>query len=106
MTEDSLELAEALITKRVAPFDLGKFEDGYELAVKELVNAKVNHLPVPKDEMPVVRSGNVANLMDALRKSIGEAKPAKKPVGSVKAVPQKGIQLVKPVKAQAKRKSA
>jgi DNA end-binding protein Ku len=98
ISEDSLELAEALIAKRVAPFDLSKFEDGYEVAVKELVNAKVNHLPVPKDELPIARTGKVINLMDALRKSIGETKPdveRKKPVGNIKVPAQKGIGLVK-----------
>ena len=104
--EESLELAEALIAKRAAPFDLAKFEDGYEIAVKELVNAKVNNLPIPKDELPTARPANVANLMDALRKSIGDGPPAKKPVASVKAPVQKGFGLVKPVKVAAKRKSA
>jgi non-homologous end joining protein Ku len=51
---------------------LRKFEDGYEVAVKELVDAKINHLPVPKDEAPRATSGKVVNLMDALRKSLGE----------------------------------
>ncbi|MGA8670274.1 MAG: Ku protein [Terracidiphilus sp.] len=48
INEDPLQLAETLIAKRSAKFDPGKFEDGYEVAVKELVEAKVNHLPVPK----------------------------------------------------------
>jgi DNA end-binding protein Ku len=108
--EESLELAEALIAKRAGPFDLSKFEDGYEVAVKELVNAKVNHLTIPKDEIPAVRRGNVINLMDALRKSIGEAKSevaSKKPVANVKATATKGIGLVKTAgKPTLKRKSA
>jgi DNA end-binding protein Ku len=107
--EDSLEMAEALIAKRSAKFDLSKFEDGYEVAVKELVDAKVNHLPIPKDEVPQVRSGNVVNLMDALRKSLGSDTKAspKKPVASEKTPVRKGIGLVKaPAKAAAKRKSA
>ena len=114
ISEDALELAESLIAKRSAKFDLSKFEDGYELAVKELVNAKINHLPVPKDEVPVNSSGKVVNLMDALRKSIGtketvSAKPPKKPAASVTAknLGGKGIGLVKAsAKAVAKRKSA
>jgi len=48
VSADSLELAEALIAKRAAKFELSKFEDGYETALKELVNAKINHLPVPQ----------------------------------------------------------
>jgi DNA end-binding protein Ku len=109
VNEDSIGLAEALIAKRTAKFDITKFEDGYEVAVKELVEAKVNHLPVPKDEVAAPSRGNVVNLMDALRKSIGSAQPTsggrsnKKPVASAKAEPKKGIGLVK---SPAKRKSA
>ena len=110
ISEDSLEMAEALIAKRSAKFDLSKFEDGYEVAVKELVDAKVNHPPIPKDEAPRVQSGKVVNLMDALRKSLGNpesAKPPKKPVASTKEPSRKGIGLVKPAaKGASKRKSA
>jgi DNA end-binding protein Ku len=65
INEDSLELAESLISKRSGKFDLSKLEDGYEIAVKELVDAKVNHLPVPKDEVSKASLGKVINLMDS-----------------------------------------
>ena len=45
---DSLELAEALIAKRSSKLDMSRFQDGYEFAVKELIDAKLHHLPVPK----------------------------------------------------------
>lgn len=109
VNEDSLEMAEALIAKRSAKFDLSKFEDGYEVAVKELVEAKVNHLPIPKDEAPRASNGKVVNLMDALRESLGKAetaKPPKKPVGSTKEPTKKGIGLVKSPAKSTKRKSA
>jgi DNA end-binding protein Ku len=110
--EESLELAESLIAKRSAKLDLGKFEDGYEVALKELVNAKVNNLPVPTDEVEQPRRGNVVNLMDALRKSLGSAeapvgRTTKKPAASAKSELKKGIGLVKSsAKPVAKRKSA
>jgi len=109
ISEDSLEMAEALIAKKSAKLDLGKFEDGYEVAVKELVEAKVNHLPVPKDEAPRPAAGKVVSLMDALRKSLGDKAEAapKKPVVSEKVPNRKGIGLVKvPAKTAGKRKSA
>jgi DNA end-binding protein Ku len=111
ISPDSLELAEALIAKRSSKFDLSKFEDGYEVALKELVQAKINHLPIPKDEAPKVQPGKVINLMDALRKSIAGdtagTRPPKKPPVSEKEVARKGIGLVKaPAKAASKRKSA
>jgi len=101
--EDSLELAESLIMKRSTHLDISKFQDGYELAVKELVDAKIKHLPVPRDEAPAAKPGNVINLMDALRKSLGADTARKKPPARETAV--KGMGLVKPVKS-AKRKSA
>jgi DNA end-binding protein Ku len=110
--EDSLQLAETLITKRSGKFDLNKFEDGYEVAVKELVEAKVNQAPVPKDEAPAAKRGTVVNLMDALRESIGTdaaKRSTKKPPKSEKepAAARRGIGLVKASsKTGAKRKSA
>jgi len=111
--EESLELAESLIAKRSAKLDLSKFEDGYEVALKELVDAKINHLPVPQDEGEQPRRGNVVNLMDALRKSLGSAaatpvgRSTKKPAASVRPEPKKGIGLVKSSgKPGTKRKSA
>jgi DNA end-binding protein Ku len=112
ISEDALELAESLIAKRSAKLDMSKFEDGYEIAVKELVEAKIHHLPIPKDEVPRPSTGKVINLMDALRKSIGSddsstSRVPKKPAASVKEPGRKGIGLVKaPAKAPAKRKSA
>ena len=112
INEESLELAETLIAKKSTKLDLSKFEDGYEVAVKALIEAKVNNLPIPKDEVSEPR-GKVVNLMDALRKSLGGADSGagkaspKKPVASVKADSKKGIGLVKPsVKASTKRKTA
>jgi DNA end-binding protein Ku len=112
INEESLELAEALIAKKSSKLDLSKFEDGYEVAVKALIEAKVNNLPVPKEEVAEPR-GKVVNLMDALRKSLGGddggsgKRISKKPVESVKVDAKKGIGLVKPAsKGPAKRKTA
>jgi DNA end-binding protein Ku len=115
--KDSLELAESLIKKRTAKFDPSKFTDGYEAALKELVEAKIKHAPIPKDEVVEPKRGQVINLMDALRKSVqgSDTAPAtgkKKPSMGVKETPatkSKGIALVKSAKPEAKasrRKSA
>jgi DNA end-binding protein Ku len=105
---DELDLAESLIAKRTAKFDPSKFVDGYEVALKELVDAKVNHLPVPKDETPKARNHNVVNLMDALRKSVAEdrVRSQKKPVASERSADRKGLGLVKTAKSTPRRKSA
>jgi DNA end-binding protein Ku len=67
---DSLALAKELIKRKSARFDPGKFKDGYEIALKELVDAKLRHAPIPRDEAPAPQRGKVVNLMDALRKSV------------------------------------
>ena len=106
---DSLELAETLIARMSAKLDIGKFEDGYEVAVKALVEAKIKHMALPVEEEPRQRASNVIDLMDALRKSIGtDARSAKKPPKSVREAPAaKGIGLVKGhAKPGTKRKSA
>ena len=73
--EDSLDLAKTLINKRAAKFDPGRFVDGYEVALKELVQAKIDHAPIPKDETPAPTRGKVISLMDALRKSVASVSP-------------------------------
>ena len=108
--EDSLDLAKTLIKKRAANFDPAKFVDGYEVAVKELVQAKIDHAPIPHDEPAAPQRGKVVSLMDALRKSLGNetepepkpAKPAPKKPAARDTTPAKGITLVKPAKTAAK----
>jgi DNA end-binding protein Ku len=95
-----------LIKRQASKFEPDKFKDQYETAVRELVEAKIKHLPVPKDEeVAAPRRGQVINLMDALKKSVGggaaeePSTAKKKPAASAK----KGISLVK---SSTKRKSA
>lgn len=102
--DDQLALAKELIKRKTAKFVPDKFKDDYEAALRELVEAKVNNAPLPKEE-PARKTGKVINLMDALRKSVqGDTASAKKaPVGS-----NKGLSLVKSKTATKahKRKSA
>src|SRR6267154_5727466 len=79
VAKDMLDLARHIVEKKAADFDPEKFEDHYEDALTELINAKqsgrtISAKPRPKGE-------NVVDLMDALKKSIGsEAAPkGKKP---------------------------
>ena len=102
VAEDSLDLAKMLIKKRAGAFKPEEFVDGYEVAVKELVDAKLKNLPVPQDVEPALARGKVINLMDALRKSIGGAQPAeaepeaaKPPKKEPKRAAAGGLSLVK-----------
>jgi DNA end-binding protein Ku len=107
--EDQLALAKELIKRKSGKFAPEKFKDEYEAALREMVEAKVKHAPIPREE-PAPKSAKVINLMDALRKSVrgDEAPAAKKKSAKPAAVgARKGIALVKPpAKASKSRKSA
>jgi DNA end-binding protein Ku len=92
---DSLSLAKELIKRKAAKFDPSKFIDGYEVAVKELVDAKLKHAPIPKDEAPAPTRGKVINLMDALRKSVSGDTKSTTPEPEKKPATKKGPTLVK-----------
>jgi DNA end-binding protein Ku len=108
--EDQLALAKELIKRKAAKFAPQKFKDEYEVALREMIEAKVKHVPIPRDE-PAPKSAKVINLMDALRKSVrGDKTTAPNKKVSAKPAPTgsgKGITLVKPAaKAGKARKSA
>jgi DNA end-binding protein Ku len=103
--DDQLSLAKELIKRKAAKFAPDKFKDQYEAALREMVEAKVQHAPIPQEEA-APKSAKVINLLDALRKSVQEdqAPTGKKPPAKA-APPKKGIALVGPA-AKSKRKSA
>jgi DNA end-binding protein Ku len=109
--EDQLSLAKELIKRKSAEFSPEKFKDEYEAALREMIEAKVKHAPIPRDE-PTPKSAKVINLMDALRKSVrGDTAPAvakKRAITkSASTASRKGITLVKPAAKTGKsRKSA
>ena len=96
--EDQLSLAKELIKRKSGKFVPEKFKDEYEAALKEMIQAKVKHAPIPREE-PAPKKAKVINLMDALRKSVrGEEAPAAKKKGVARATAtgsKKGLTLVK-----------
>jgi len=93
---EMLELAEKLIEQKVTHFDPKKYEDRYETALMQMIKEKL------KGHKPIVAAaperGNVINLMDALKASLGQSKP---PAASKsKAAPIKAAEPeAKPAKA-------
>lgn len=78
-----LAMASQLIEAYTQPFNLDAFKDDYEAALRELVEAKKQHAPLPiETETP--KPGKVINLMDALRESVSKAK---RPVASEHPAP-------------------
>lgn len=75
VTKDMLDLAKHIVDQKTGKFEPEKFEDHYESALVELINRKRNGEMI-KAPAASRTSGNVIDLMDALRKSIkGEPKP-------------------------------
>ena len=107
INEESLSLAKELIQRKTAKFDPEKFTDQYEAALRELIEAKMKHLPIPKEHAPAPR-GKVVDLMEALRASV--ASGAKKPPARETAARSKGKKVaVMPGRtkgAEKRRKSA
>jgi DNA end-binding protein Ku len=75
VTKDMLDLARHIVEQKSGSFEPNKFEDQYETALVDLINRKRAGKPITAKERP--RGENVVDLMDALRKSIGAAGPAK-----------------------------
>jgi DNA end-binding protein Ku len=68
-----LAMATELIRAYSSPLNLDAYKDDYEAALHQLIEAKQKNMPLPlEEEKP--KQAKVTNLMDALRRSISEAK--------------------------------
>ena len=74
-SKSQLDLARHIVNQKAGHFEPDKFEDQYETALIDLINQKRAGKPIAAKARP--RGENVVDLMDALRKSIGAAEPAK-----------------------------
>jgi DNA end-binding protein Ku len=83
---EMLDLAEKLIEQKVTHFDPKAYEDRYEVALLGMIKEKL------KGHKPIIAAaperGNVINLMDALKASLGEAKPAAPSKAKAPAAPK------------------
>jgi DNA end-binding protein Ku len=97
ITKDMLDLARHIVEQKSGHFDPSRFEDHYEAALQDLLDKKQKGLPIARPETR--SSGNVVNLMDALRASLkggGErspdaasSKPAKKAAKAKATAPKR-----------------
>ncbi len=80
LDDEMLKLAELIIDQHEAEFDPSAFVDQYQLALKDLVKAKV------KGTQPIIAKaperGKVINLMDALKRSLEDSEGKKPPAPS------------------------
>jgi DNA end-binding protein Ku len=75
---DMLKLAQHILQSKKTDFDPAQFVDHYEEAVVAMLKKKQAGLPVSR-ERAAPRPQNVANLMDALRRSVAEKQAASTP---------------------------
>jgi DNA end-binding protein Ku len=80
---EMLDLAARLIEQKTAAFDPRAYEDRYEAALMAMIREKLNgHKPIIA---AAPERGNVVNLMDALKASLGQVKPPAKSRGKARA---------------------
>src|SRR5215831_3340929 len=91
VTKDMLDLAKHIVTKKSGHFEPEKFEDQYEEALTELINQKRAGVAITPKAKPV--AGNVVDLMEALRRSVGREEQAKRPKKTKKSSGQKEMLL-------------
>src|SRR3978361_162124 len=82
VTKDMLDLAKHIVDQKSGHFDPSKFEDHYETALQDLLEKKKSGQPIAK--VAARSTGNVVNLMDALRASLKSSGGGKEVASSKK----------------------
>lgn len=104
--KDLIELAEELIDKKSADFNPERFKDTYTVALKELIDAKLEKRP-PKEIEDAPPASNVINLMDALKRSVKGGAASERGGKSESKKPARGKAAAKkPAKRKAGRRAA
>jgi DNA end-binding protein Ku len=88
VTKDMLDLAKHIVEKKSGSFEPDRFEDHYESALIDLINNKRSGVQTTAKAAPK-SSGNVINLMDALKRSIASEKRSEPPAKAKGKKPRK-----------------
>lgn len=88
LSKELLDLASHIIDTKAGKFQPEDFKDRYQEALVELIRAKQTGRPAPT-EQGVERPSNVVNLMDALRRSLGQNDDDKGKTSSTKKISAK-----------------
>jgi len=79
---EMVQLATQLVQRQAGKYDASDLDDRYETRLRALIDAKLKGEGLEATEEPQIATGNVVDLMAALRKSLGhepEEKAAKAP---------------------------
>jgi len=107
--KELLNLAKELIERKAKPFDPKAFKNQYDIALRELIAAKLENREPHAIEEPEL-GAKVINLMDALKKSIGsgagKGKAGKRKVAAARAAQPKKTSAKKSTKNGKGRRAA
>jgi DNA end-binding protein Ku len=101
-----LTMAESYISALSADFDPGEFSDHYREALEEVIEAKVAGREVVTPEEQPESSGQVVDLMEALRRSVAEAKSRRGETGGAGAAEPAASKTAKAPAKKAAEKAA
>src|SRR6201991_698128 len=106
ITKDMLDLAKHIVEQKSASFEPEQFEDRYEQALIDLINQKRNGMPTTAKAAPK-STGNVINLMDALKRSLASEKQTAPPEKAKGKKPRKAAagqrEMLLPISGSGKR---
>jgi DNA end-binding protein Ku len=105
--KELIGLAEELIKRKAAKFDPKAFKDKYEDALRELIDAKIENREPEAIEEPQL-GAKVIDLMEALKRSVGNKKGAPKIAAAKAEAPKRTgkAKAAKETKAPARRTRA
>jgi DNA end-binding protein Ku len=76
--KEMVDLAVQLIEKKSEPFDATRYQDHYATALRQLVEDKLKGRKIVAAQEERPQGSNVVDLMEALKRSIGQPTPAKR----------------------------
>lgn len=103
-----LQMAMSLVDSLAADFEPDSYEDAYALAVRDLVEAKLEGAPLPQAPAEEVAGAEVVDLLTALQRSVEAAKQARgetDPAAGSEAAPKRATGKKAPASKTASKKA-
>jgi DNA end-binding protein Ku len=102
-----VDMAESYIDALTGDFDPDQYSDQYREALNELIEAKAAGRPIREEEAPAEAAAEAVDLMDALRRSVAEAKARRgEETTAAKPAAKKGADAEAPAKKAPAKKTA